>query len=107
MKKRYILYMSTIFSAMFLWPVSNALAEDKSPVVQQTADPAIILFCLLIFTLAVLVFGLLKNNSKLNSIDQAEPGGAEWINKHLNDLETQQLDKLINRRHPVENEGNN
>lgn len=103
MKKQYILYMMIAL----LWPVSNATAEDKSIVVQQNADAGIIiLFCLLVFILAILAYWLLKSSNKLRFMDQVEPDGADWVNKHLNDLEIHQLDKLINRRHRVNNEVN-
>jgi hypothetical protein len=101
MKKQYVPCLLITVLGLSIWPAANAAAEDKSPIMQQTADPGVILFFLLVVVLAFLALWLLKSSGKLKFMDQAEPDGAEWIGKHLNDLETHQLDKLINRRRPT------
>lgn len=101
MKKRLISCLIALSFCLMLCPSKNALAQDSSPIIQQSIDPGVALLCFLLLILVVLALWLLKSSGRLKMMDQIEPDGPDWITKHLNDLETQQLDKLITRNKPA------
>jgi hypothetical protein len=81
--------------------IPAAAMADTSPVMQDSSPNnigEILLFGLAFLILLGLTFWLFKSSNVLDeNFNENELDGKRWLNGHLNDLETNQLDVLIHR----------
>lgn len=91
-----------IYAGSFLTVFTVTAAMADTPAVMQDADPGSIdealLFGLAFLILLGLALWLFRSSNVLDeNVSENELDGKRWLNSHLNDLETNQLDVLIHR----------
>jgi hypothetical protein len=97
MKRNIILFIAV--SAMIPGQVIGQTANANQSENSSTGLIVLLAFGLLI--LMVLTLWLLRNSYRLKqTIENTEANGKVWLNNHLKDLDTHQLDILI-KRHPL------
>lgn len=100
MKRNIIFFIALSFLDPGRVIAQPAIAGQKED--SATDLVAVLAFGLLI--LVVLTLWLLKNSYRLKeTVENSETNGEAWLNRHLRDLDTHQLDILIKRHSLINN----
>jgi hypothetical protein len=98
-------FISVILLLSLLMP-GKAMAE--TPVIPQTEDSSwgvVLLLAGSLLILVLLVLWLLKNSCRLKETTcDVDTDGKNWLNRHLKDLDSQQVNLLIKRQHGMRNQ---
>jgi hypothetical protein len=101
--KRPIPLLITLSISLLFW--QDALAQEpglKGGDSQNRGEIISIVICIL--CLAGLAGWLLKNSNELDKTANETPeDGKRWISTHLNELNNEQIDSLINRSQSLKN----
>jgi di/tricarboxylate transporter len=99
MKSKIVVFFSMVFLLAGI-NSSRAMINASAVVPISNANETWvgIVLGLVILVLMLLVLWLIKNSNRLkDDVDSPESNTGEWLNKHVNDLESDQLEILISR----------
>jgi len=108
--------MKRFISVILLLALMSVKTMAETSVISQKEDSSWGIAILLIGSLSILVLlvlWLLKSSYRLKqTINNVNPDGKNWLNTHLKDLDSQQVNILIKRQHwmrnrPVNDENQN
>lgn len=96
----------SVILLLSLSTLGKAMAE--APVIHQTENSSwgvVLLLAGSLLILVLLALWLLKNSSRLKATtNDVDTDGKNWLNRHLKDLNSQQVNILIKRQRAVRNQ---